>query len=167
MNKLTTDNFAARLEHANLASKNDIADFDDKLKSLNKKLLQIKQKPEKKITDSTNKVAQISKKGYDFLLGRMYFRSNDGYQNILVFAPMLNSLILDSNKKVTNQISTIISTEKIKPFDTNLEPIMSNLANELNHWPRNPANNFSLKNCFFGTVKLVRNAIKSKFIYKG
>ena len=116
-------------------------------------MLQIKEKPEKKITDSTNKVAQVSKKGYDFLLGRMYFRSNDGYQNILVFAPTLNSLILDSNKKVTNQISTIISTEKIEPFDSNLEPIMSNLANELNHWPRNPTNNFPLKNCLFGTVK--------------
>ena len=36
---------------------------------------------------------------------------------------------------------------------------------EINNWPRNPTNNFSLKNCLFGTVKLVRNAIKSIFIY--
>ena len=42
---------------------------------------------------------------------------------------MVSSLILDSNKKVTNWISTGISSEKIKPFDTNLEPTMSNLAN--------------------------------------
>ena len=34
---------------------------------------------------------------------------------------------------------------------------------ELNTWPRNPANNFTLKNYLLGTVKLVRNAIKSKF----
>ena len=36
---------------------------------------------------------------------------------------------------------------------------------ELNNWPRNPTNNFSLENCSFGTVKSVRNTIKSKFIY--
>ena len=31
-----------------------------------------------------------------------YFTVNDGYQNFLVFSLMLSSLILDSNKKVTN-----------------------------------------------------------------
>ena len=38
---------------------------------------------------------------------------------------------------------------------------------ELNTCPRNPTNNFTLKNCLFGTEKLVRNAIKSKFSYNG
>ena len=47
--KLTAKHFAARLPQANLASKSDIAnfvkkaDFDDKLKNVNKKLHQIKQ----------------------------------------------------------------------------------------------------------------------------
>ena len=63
------------------------------------------------------------------MLGRMYFTGNNGYQNFLGFVPILSSLILDSNKKVTNWISTEISSEKIKPFDTNLEQTMSNLAN--------------------------------------
>ena len=36
---------------------------------------------------------------------------------------------------------------------------------ELNTWPRNPTNNFTLKNCLFGIVKLVRNTMKSKFTY--
>ena len=36
---------------------------------------------EKKIIDLTNKVTQISGKGYDFLLSRMYFTGYDGYQN--------------------------------------------------------------------------------------
>ena len=40
-------------------------------------------------------------------------------------------------------------------------------ALELNNWPHNPANNFLLKDSFFGTVKLVRNETKSKFIYDG
>ena len=59
----------------------------------------------------------------------MYFTGNYGYQKFFLFAPMLSSLILDSNKKVTYWISTEISSIKIKPFDTNLEPSMSNLAN--------------------------------------
>ena len=34
---------------------------------------------------------------------------------------------------------------------------------QLNNWPRNPTNNFTLKKYLFDTVKSVRNAIKSKF----
>ena len=60
----------------------------------------------------------------------MYFTGDDGYQNFLVFAPMHSSLIFDSNKKVTNLISTEISSEKNKLFGTNIEPTMSNLAND-------------------------------------
>ena len=106
----------------------------------------------------------------------MYFTGNDGYQYFLVSMPMFSSIILDSNKKFTNWKSTGISPEKIKPFDTNLEPTMPNLANarvslkfsnsvlvqknasslysnfilnlyvvhELNTWPRNSTNNFTL-----------------------
>ena len=40
---------------------------------------------ENKRTDLTKKVAQIWEKGYEFLLGRMYFIGNDGYQIFLVF----------------------------------------------------------------------------------
>ena len=59
----------------------------------------------------------------------MYFTGDDGYQHFLVFAPILSLLVLDSNEKVTNWMSTGISSEKIKSFDTNLEPSMTNLAN--------------------------------------
>ena len=68
-NKLGLENFAVRVAHANLASKNDIANFvkktnfDDKLKNVNKKwtLNKIKHvEAENKINDLTNKVAQIS-----------------------------------------------------------------------------------------------------------
>ena len=38
---------------------------------------------------------------------------------------------------------------------------------ELNKSPRNPTNNCPLKVCLLGTVKLVRNEIKSKLIYNG
>ena len=59
----------------------------------------------------------------------MYFAGNGGYQNFLVFVPMLSSLILDSNKKSTTWIPIGVSLEKVKPFDNNLEPTMSILAN--------------------------------------
>ena len=52
-------------------------------------------------------MSQISKKGYDFLVDKMYFTGDDGYQDFLVFAPMLNSPTLDNeDKNVTNWIST-------------------------------------------------------------
>ena len=38
---------------------------------------------------------------------------------------------------------------------------------ELNNWPGNLTNTFTLKNCLFGTVKLVRNTMKSKFTNNG
>ena len=86
-------------------------DFDIKLKIFKKKLTSNETKhvdDEKKTTDLTIKVGQISEEEYDFLLVRirMYFTGDDGYQNFLVFAPMLSSLILDSNKKVTKWTST-------------------------------------------------------------
>lgn len=37
-----------------------------------------------------------------FLLGVTYFPGDDDYQNVLVFAPILNSLVLDNHKKVIN-----------------------------------------------------------------
>ena len=46
----------------------------------------------------------------------------------LVFAIMFISLILDSNKKVTNMIMAGISSQNNKPFDTMFRPTMSNLA---------------------------------------
>ena len=39
------------------------------------------------------------------MLGRAYFTGGDGYQKLLVFAPILNSLTLDNNKKATNCMS--------------------------------------------------------------
>ena len=72
---------------------------------------------------------QISEKGFNFLLDRVYFTGDDGDQNFLVFTPMLSSLTMDSNEKVTKWILTAISSKKIKPFETNLKLIMFDLAN--------------------------------------
>ena len=113
--KVTANNFAARLKQANLATKADSddfvgkTDFDDKLKKLNKKLISDKIRhveAEKKLTD-------LTKVAYGFLLGKIYFIGNNGYHIFLVFAPMLSSLTLDVNKKVTYWILTRVSSEKI------------------------------------------------------
>ena len=42
---------------------------------------------------------------------------------------MICSVILDWNRKVTNLISTVITSKKIIPFATGLEVTISNLAN--------------------------------------
>ena len=46
-----------------------------------------------------------------------------------VFALFPNSLIVDNNNKVINWISTGGLPEKIKPFDANLAPTMTDLPN--------------------------------------
>ena len=77
-------------------------------KKTNYKLLQIRVASNKtkhvetrnKVTDLAKKVVQISEKGYNVLLDRMYFTDNDGYQHFLVFDPNFCSLVLDSNKKL-------------------------------------------------------------------
>ena len=43
------------------------------------------------IANVTNKVAQTPEKGYEFLLCRMYYAGDDGYQNFRVFALMFSS----------------------------------------------------------------------------
>ena len=69
---------------------------------------------EKKLTDLSNKVSQLPEKWYNFLLCKMYFTSNDSYQNFSVFLPTINSLISDNNNnKVTNWISTGISPNHV------------------------------------------------------
>ena len=95
---MRVDNFAARLAKAKLTTTDDISDFlkkkkkkkkkktdiDEKLKNINKKVTSNKMKnveAKKKLTDLTEEIAQISEKGYDFLLGRMYFTDDDGCQN--------------------------------------------------------------------------------------
>ena len=70
-NKLYSENFAARLKQANLATKADITDFleqtnfDDKLKNLNKKATSnktISLEAEKKLTDLTKNYRNIRKR---------------------------------------------------------------------------------------------------------
>ena len=61
--KLTLENFSERLAQANVASKNDIDDFDDRLKNSNKKVNSNKTKyvlVENKLNELTGKVKLLS-----------------------------------------------------------------------------------------------------------
>ena len=59
----------------------------------------------------------------------MFFTGKDGYQNFLVFASILSFLVLDSNRKVSNWVSTGVSSAKTKTFDISIVTTMPNLAN--------------------------------------
>ena len=70
------------------------------------------------------------------------------------------------NARVILKFNNSVSVQKIKNSPLCSISILNlYIGYELNNQPRNPSNNLTLKNCLFGTVKLVRNADKSKFTY--
>ena len=86
--KVTKENFDERIKQANIASKNDIADFVKKTYFDKKNLLNINKKvtlnstrhlEAKKFQMTYQKMIYKSEKVCDFLLDRMYFTRNDGY----------------------------------------------------------------------------------------
>ena len=65
------------------------------------------------------------------MFGQIYFTGDNGYQNFLVFAPMLSSLILNNDRKVTDWISTKISSEKFKLFNAGLSRVNLKFSNSV------------------------------------
>ena len=67
-----------------------------------------------------------------------------------------------ANDRVKLKFNNSVSVQK------SLSSLYSNfilnlyIVYDLHTWPCNPTNNFSLKSCLFGTVKLTRNADKLK-----
>ena len=81
-NKLTVENFTARLKQANLASKGDITDFakktdfDDKLKNLNKKVTSNKSKHllvENELKKLQDKIEKLQTYDPSLFIGQSYF----------------------------------------------------------------------------------------------
>ena len=100
---LTADNFTARLKQANLASKNDIAnfvkkiDFDNKLLSFNKRINSYKTKHvlvENELNELSKKVEAISTKwltkdlinGYTILNEARYISSGTSKNYLIYFS---------------------------------------------------------------------------------
>ena len=91
-NKLTSEKFTARLAQANLASKNDIAnfvkktDFDNKLKDVTSNKNELNELSEKVKAISTTGLTKDLINKLSILNGAKYFSSGI-FQNYLVFIP--------------------------------------------------------------------------------
>ena len=75
-NKLTAENFAARLKQANIVSKTD---FDNKLISFNRKVTSNKTK----YLEVLKKLNSLASKDYNFLFGRRFFQAMMDIKTIL------------------------------------------------------------------------------------
>ena len=101
-NKLTSENFIARLKQANLASKYDIAnfvnktDFDDKLKNLNKKITSDKTKH----VLVRNELKNLQTIDSSLFIVKSYF-NNKGSQLYLIFKPIYKTITTFSGLKDT------------------------------------------------------------------
>ena len=73
-------------------SKND---FDNKLLIINERITGNKTKH----VEVQKKLNSLITKDYNFFLGRIYFRSNDGSQNTFVYQPTLDALGLKKDKR--------------------------------------------------------------------
>ena len=78
LNKLMAENFAAKLKQADLVNKTD---FYNKLTSFNNQTTSNKIKH----SEVQKRLNSLKTKDYNFLLGRTYFKSNDGSQNTYVY----------------------------------------------------------------------------------
>ena len=90
-NNLTAENFDPRLKQANLVTKTD---FDNKLISSNRKITSNKTK----YFGVRKKLNSLTTKDYNFFLGRIFYTSNDGSQNMFVYQPTFDTLELKKDK---------------------------------------------------------------------
>ena len=86
-NKLTAENFSARLKQAKLVTKTN---FDKKKTSFNRKITSKKTK----YLEAQKKLNSLITNDYNFFFDRLYFVDcTDGSQNTFVYQPTLNTLI--------------------------------------------------------------------------
>ena len=109
-NKLTAEDFKARLKEADLVTNTD---FDKKLTNFNRK-----------ITSNKIKYLEIQKKlnsliTKDFLSGKIYFTSNDWSQNTFFYQSTLDTLEL-KEYKVTDYA---LSWKSKRVFNSKLKPL--------------------------------------------
>ena len=128
-NKLTAENFAARLAQANLASKSDIAnfvkktDFDDKLKNLNKKVTSNKTKH----LLVENEFKKLQTFDSSLFIGQSYF-NNDGAQLYLIFQPIYKTISIFSGLPTKSQNGNLRDCQ-MKNFSLLLQQVKVFLQN--------------------------------------
>ena len=111
-NKLTAENFSARLAQANLLTKTD---FDDKLLNLNRKINSNKTKH----LIVENKLKKLETFNSIYFLGKSHFE-DDGTQNCLVLKPMQRyfKTISGNDSNILSWKPKGLSDESIKPPTT-------------------------------------------------
>ena len=83
---------------------------------------------EKKISDLKIKLPKYQRKDMIFYQVECILQVKMVIKFFFIFTPILSSLVLGSNKKVTKWESTGISPAKMRTFDINLETTISTLA---------------------------------------
>ena len=113
-NKLTAENFEARLKQADLVNKTN---FDNKLTDFKKRVTSNKAKH----LEIQKKLNSLIIKNYNFFLGIIYFASTDGSQNTFVYQPTLDTSELKKDKGtdyVLSWKSKGVFNSKLKPLYT-------------------------------------------------
>ena len=188
-NKLTAETFTTRLKQAIFVTKTY---FEKKLARFNRKITSSKTK----YLEVEKKLNNLITKDYNFFLGRIYFTSNDGSQNIFVYQPTLDSLELKKYKGADYILSWKSNGVLYKPLYTaflhsvklsgykmgikfDKDPLSAEQNNyvikivnvyivyELYDWSKTLLKNFTLKNCLFGVTNIVKNSDKYKWVYSG
>ena len=177
-NKITAENFAARLTEANLVSKTD---FDNKQISFNRKITWNKTTYLKDL----KRLNSLITKFYTFTI--TYFTSHDGSQNTLVYQPTLDILELKKDKctdyglswkwkgvynsKLESLYTAFLHNTKLSGHGMAIKFDKDHLAVERNNYLskivkfyivydlyvllRNPTNNFKFKNYLFEATNIV------------
>ena len=108
-NKLTAENFSARLAQANVIAKTD---FDAKLSNLNREITSNKTK----ILLVKNELKKLNSFDLGYFTWKNHF-DEDGAQKYLIFQPILKYFILNSNwitkwksKEISNESLEVVST---------------------------------------------------------
>ena len=137
-NKLTADNFAAKLKQASFSKqkwccwfcKEDFVKyFDDKLKNLNKKITSNKRKHvliQNELKSEQVKIKKLQTFDSSLFIGQSCF-FNDRLQNFLIFQPIFDSFVIPAGhtETIIAWKSKGLSNEMIKPPTTanyNLSP---------------------------------------------
>ena len=184
-NKLTVEDFAARLNQADLVNKTN---FDNKITSFSKRSTSNKTKYLK----VQKKLNSLVTKDYNFFLVRIYFTSNGGSQNTFVYQSKFDTLELKKRKGTDHALSCKsigICNSKLKSlhtffldttklfgykmrvrFDKDLLVVAQNnylskivnvyIVYDLDTWPKIPLGNFTKRNCLFGATTVVKNCDK-------
>ena len=113
-NKLAAETLVARLKQADFKNKTT---FDNKLTSFNKRITSNKTK----YLEVQKKLNSLITKDYVFFLGRIYFKSNDGSENMFVYQTTLDALELKNDKGTDHVLSWKskgVFSFKLKPLYT-------------------------------------------------